>query len=52
MVEKALCSSSKERDRFLDDGYAIVAVAKFLPDGETTFFLEKGSDWSRKLGSK
>lgn len=52
MVKKAFCSSVEERDRLVKDGYAVVAVAQFLPDGKFSYHIEKGSKWSRMLGSK
>lgn len=52
MVEKVFTSSAAEVDRLKKEGYAIVAMAHFLPDGAFTYTLEKGSKWSWMLGSK
>jgi len=52
MVEKAYASSVEEKDRLVKEGYAVVAIAGFQPAGPWTFTLEKGSEWSRMLGSK
>lgn len=52
MVEKVFTSSTAEVDRLKKAGYAIVAMSSFLPDGAFTYTLEKGSKWSRMLGSR
>lgn len=52
MVEKVFTSSTVEVDRLKKEGYAIVAMTHFSPDGAFTYILEKGSAWSRMLGSK
>ena len=52
IVQKVFCVSKKEKDRYLKDGYAIVALSHFSPDGAFSYHLEKGSKWSRMLGSK
>ena len=52
MVEKVFTSSAAEVDRLKKAGYAIVAMSSFLPDGAFTYTLEKGSKWSRMLGSR
>ncbi|WP_155846338.1 hypothetical protein [Anaerotruncus sp. G3(2012)] len=50
--KKVSTRSVEEKERFLKEGYAIVSLAQFVPNGKWTFHLEKGSDWSRMLGSK
>lgn len=52
MVKKAFCSSIEKKDRLVKDGYAVVAVAQFLPDGKFSYCLEKGSKLSKLLGGK
>lgn len=52
MVKKVFTSSTAEADRLKKEGYAIVAMAHFAPDGAFTYTLEKGSAWSRMLGSR
>lgn len=52
IVQRFFCSSDEEKDRLVKDGYAIVALSHFPPDGTIVFCLEKGSEWSRMLGSK
>lgn len=52
IVKQAFCLSDEERDRHLKDGYAIVAIAYFRPDGKFSYLIEKGSAFSRMLGSK
>lgn len=52
MVEKVFTSSASEVDRLKKEGYAIVSVAHFAPDGAFTCSLERGSEWSRLLGSR
>lgn len=52
MVEKVFTSSAVEVDRLKKEGYAIVSIAHFSPDGAFTYVLERGSAWSRLLGSK
>lgn len=42
-----------DRARGLEkEGYAIISIAYFLCDGRCTYQLEKGSAWSRTLGSQ
>lgn len=52
MVDRIFTSSTAEVDRLKKAGYAIVAMTHFLPDGAFTYALERGSKWSRLLGSK
>lgn len=52
MVKKVFTSSAAEADRLKKEGYAIVAMSHFLPDGSFTYTMEKGSKWSQMLGSK
>ena len=52
MIKKVFTSSTVEVDRLKKEGYAIVAMAHFAPDGAFAYTLEKGSAWSRALGSK
>lgn len=52
MVEKVFTSSAYEVDRLKKEGYVVVAMAHFLPDGAFTYTLERGSEWSRLLGSR
>lgn len=52
MVKKAFCSSNEKKDRLVKDGFAIVAITQITPDGKFSYILEKGSEWSRMLGSK
>ena len=52
IARKVFCHSAEERDGYLKKGYAIVAITQTLPNGEFSYLLEKGSKWSRMLGSK
>jgi len=52
MVEKVFASSTSEVDRLKKEGYVIVAITHFLPDGAFTYTLERGSAWSLFLGSR
>lgn len=52
MADKIFTSSTAEVDRLKKEGYVIVAMANFLPDEAFTYTLERGSEWSRLLGSR
>ena len=50
---KRICTcSEKAKRRLINKGFAVVSIAFFEPNGSVTFTLERGSDWSRKLGSR
>lgn len=52
IIKRVSVNSATEADRLKKEGYAIVAMSHFLPDGAFTYTLEKGSKWSRMLGSR
>lgn len=52
MIKQISTSSTTEVDRLKKEGYVIVAMAHFLPDEAFTYTLERGSEWSRLLGSR
>lgn len=52
MIRQVFCSSEEEKDRYLKKGYAIVAISYFVSVGKLSYLLEKGSKWSRTLGSE
>ena len=53
MTERVSCTSTEERDRLIAEGYVITAIVNApSSNGATTYILERGSDWSEKLGSK
>lgn len=52
MVYKRAVSSLEEVTKYKRLGYALVALACVAENGKFTYFLEKGSEWSRLLGSR
>lgn len=52
LVEKITCTSDEERVRFEEEGYVVVSVGYFPENGKPFYTMERGSDWSQKLGSK
>lgn len=52
LVEKVTCTSDDERVRFEKEGYVVVSVGYFPENGKPIYTMERGSDWSQKLGSK
>ena len=52
MIKQISTSSTTEVDRLKKEGYVIAAMAHFLPDEAFTYTLERGSEWSRLLGSR
>lgn len=52
LVEKVTCASDEERVHFEEEGYAVVSVGYFPENGKPFYMMERGSDWSQKLGSK
>lgn len=46
-----VCSKA-EADELVKNGYAIVSIGYFVNGDEASYTLERGSDWSRKLGSQ
>lgn len=49
-MQKQVVSSLEEANRLIDNGYAVTAIV--LTDNGVSFFMEKGSKWSRLLGSR
>ena len=52
MLERIYCDSAVDAERLIGEGFAIVAIAGFQSEGSFTFVLERGSAWSRLLGSR
>lgn len=52
MVEKITCTSDEERIRFEEEGYVVVSVGYFPESGNPIYTMERGSDWSEKMGRK
>lgn len=51
MADRVTVNSKEEADQLVKEGYAIVSIAHFVNGDQASYTLEKGSDWSRKLGS-
>ena len=52
MVDKITVNSKSEADQLVKKGSAIVSVEYFVNGDQTSYTLERGSDWSKKLGSE
>lgn len=52
MVDKITVNSKSEADQLVKKGYAIVSVEYFVNGDQTSYTLERGSDWSKKLGGE
>lgn len=49
---KITTRSAVEAEQLVKDGYAITAISFFTSNGKLLLTLERGSEWSRSLGSK
>lgn len=52
MADTITVCSKAEADELVKNGYAIVSIGYFVNGDEASYTLERGSDWSRKLGSQ
>lgn len=52
MVEKVTCTLDAERVRLEEEGYVVASVGYFPENGKPFYMMERGSDWSQKLGSQ
>lgn len=52
MTERRIVHSKAEADELVKKGYAIISIEYFVNGSQASYTLERGTDWSRKLGSK
>lgn len=52
MVDKITVNSKAEADQLVKEGYAIVSIEHFVNGDQPSYTLERGSAWSKKLGSE
>lgn len=51
-MKKIFTNSHAEMEQLLEKGYVVTSFSYFVPNGAPTYCLEKGSAWSKLLGSK